>query len=163
MTAATLRATRMALPEAMRLHSVPLLQQGLVHALDLERLAKQAHWNVRGANFSALHALFDQVADEAVAQADLCAERLVALGGTADGRAQTVAAQTTLPGFAPETHAGAALVLAVAEALARCGALMRDAIDAATQAGDADTADLFTEISRALDQRLWMVEVHGEH
>jgi len=163
MTTTSLRITRIAMPEAVRAHSVSLLQQGLVHTLDLERLAKQAHWNVRGANFSALHALFDEVAADAVAQADLCAERLVALGGSADGRVQTVVAGTTLPGIALETHGGAVLVRSVADALARCGALMRDAIDAAAQQGDADTADLFTEISRALDQRLWMVEVHDDH
>jgi len=162
MNGAALRATRITLPDAVRAHSVALLQIGLVHALDLERLAKQAHWNVRGSNFSALHALFDQVAAEAVAHADLCAERLVALGGTADGRVQAVAAQTTLPGFAPETHAGGALVRDIADALAGCGTLMRSAIDSADERGDADTADLFTEISRALDQRLWMVEAHGD-
>jgi starvation-inducible DNA-binding protein len=95
MSTSPLRATRITLPENTRVHSVVLLQEGLVHALDLERQAKQAHWNVRGSNFSALHALFDQVADEDVAHADLCAERLVALGGTADGRVQSLAAKTT--------------------------------------------------------------------
>jgi DNA-binding ferritin-like protein len=80
-----LRATRITLPEMTRARSVALLQQGPAHALDLERLAKQTHWKARGSSFSALHALFDQVAEEAVVYSDLCAEGLVALGGTADG------------------------------------------------------------------------------
>jgi starvation-inducible DNA-binding protein len=163
MTITPLRATRITLPETSRAHSVALLQQGLVHALDLERQAKQAHWNVRGSNFSALHALFDQVAEEAVAHADLCAERLVALGGTADGRVQTLATNTTLAPYPAAAHHGADHLDAMAEALARCGSLMRQAIDTAARHGDADTSDLCTEISRALDQRLWMVEAHREH
>jgi starvation-inducible DNA-binding protein len=163
MTNAPLRATRITLPEPTRIASVALLQQGLVHTLDLERQAKQAHWNVRGAHFSALHALFDQLAEEAVAHADLCAERLVALGGTADGRVQTLASHTTLAPYPASAHQGSDHLDAMAEALARCGSLMRAAIDTAAAQGDADTADLFTEISRAVDQRLWMVEAHREH
>jgi starvation-inducible DNA-binding protein len=163
MTPPALRATRITLPEATRARSVAVLQQGLVHALDLERQAKQAHWNVRGSNFSALHALFDKVADEAVAHADLCAERLVALGGTADGRVQTLAVHTTLAAYPVAASQGADHLDAMAEALARCGNLMRLAIDTAARHGDADTSDLFTEISRAVDQRLWMVEAHREH
>jgi starvation-inducible DNA-binding protein len=157
------RATRITLPENTRVHSVVLLQKGLVHALDLERQTKQAHWNVRGSNFSALHALFDQVAEEAVAHADLCAERLVALGGTADGRVQILAVSTTLTPYPATAHQGTDHLNAMAEALARCGSLMRQAIDKAAQHGDADTSDLFTKISRAPDQRLWMVEAHREH
>lgn len=158
----SLRATRITLSESTRITSVALLQKGLVHALDLERQAKQAHWNVRGAHFSALHALFDQVAEEAVAHADLCAERLVALGGTADGRVQTLASHTTLAAYPDSAQQGNDHLDAMVEALARWSSLMREAIDKAAAEGDADTADLFTEISRAVDQRLWMVEAHRE-
>jgi starvation-inducible DNA-binding protein len=133
-----------------------------VHALDLERQAKQAHWNVRGSNFSALHALFDEVATEAVTHADLCAERLVALGGTADGSVQSLAAQTSLRLYPISAHHGVDHLEAIAQALAQCASLMRQAIDSAAQAGDADTSDLFTEVSRTLDQRLWMVDAHRE-
>jgi starvation-inducible DNA-binding protein len=162
MTTPTLRATRITLDKSVIEKSVSLLQQGLVHALDLERQAKQAHWNVRGSNFSALHALFDDVANEAVAHADLCAERLVALGGTADGSVQSVAAQTSLPRYPLAAQQGADHLEAMTQALAQCSILMQRAIDSAAQAGDADTSDLFTEISRATDQRLWMVDAHRE-
>jgi starvation-inducible DNA-binding protein len=162
MTISHLRATRITLPENTRAHSVVLLQKGLVHALDLERQAKQAHWNVRGSNFSALHALFDRVAEEAVAHADLCAERLVALGGFADGSLQAVSAQSTLLPYPSKIHDGNVHLSAVADAVARCGTLMRALIDSASTSGDADSADVFTRISCALDQRLWMVEAHLE-
>jgi starvation-inducible DNA-binding protein len=151
MTTPTLRATRITLDKSIIEKSVSLLQQGLVHALDLERQAKQAHWNVRGSNFSALHALFDEVATEAVTHADLCAERLVALGGTADGSVQSLAAQTSLRLYPISAHHGVDHLEAIAQAL-----------DSAAQAGDADTSDLFTEVSRTLDQRLWMVDAHRE-
>jgi starvation-inducible DNA-binding protein len=36
----------------------------------------------------------------------------------------------------------------------------REAIDEAERSGDADTADVFTEISRETDKQLWLVEAH---
>lgn len=45
-------------------------------------------------------------------------------------------------------------------ALADCGAKVRAAIDAADKLGDADTADLFTCISRETDKNLWFLEAH---
>jgi starvation-inducible DNA-binding protein len=50
------------------------------------------------------------------------------------------------------------------EALAvRCAAratTTRSAMDAANALGDADTADVFTEVSRELDKGLWLLEAH---
>ena len=46
------------------------------------------------------------------------------------------------------------------DALATFGRGARKAIDDATALNDADTADLFTEISRGVDKSLWMVEAH---
>ncbi|MFD2274377.1 ferritin-like domain-containing protein [Undibacterium arcticum] len=88
--------TRNTLPEDIRLQAVDLLGKGLITAIDVQRHAKQAHWNVHGPNFIGLHLLFDEVHGAALAWADLCAERLVALGGTADGRVEHVAKQTPL-------------------------------------------------------------------
>jgi starvation-inducible DNA-binding protein len=51
-------------------------------------------------------------------------------------------------------------VQAMRDALATFGGRLRKAIDDATASSDADTADLFTEISREVDKSLWMVEVH---
>ncbi|WP_137843433.1 DNA starvation/stationary phase protection protein [Microbacterium sp. 2FI] len=61
---------------------------------------KQAHWNVRGANFIAIHELLDSIVDHAQAGADQAAERIVALGLPIDARLATVAqkaAPTAVP------------------------------------------------------------------
>ena len=92
----SLHSTRNTLAEAIRRKSVDLLSQSLVTAIDVQRQAKQAHWNVKGPNFIALHLLFDEVHTAAIEWADLSAERLVALGGTADGRVEHVADKTQL-------------------------------------------------------------------
>jgi len=158
----TLHPTKNTLDAAKRGKSIVLLGTGLVQALDLERHAKQAHWNVRGPNFRALHELFDQVAQQAEDASDLLAERLVALGGTADGRISTVAARSTLPGYPMDASDGRAHVEALSRSIATFGSIARDAIDQAADWGDADTADVFTEVSRDLDKTLWLVEAHAE-
>lgn len=156
-----MHATKNTLDAAKRGKSIVLLGTGLIHALDLERHAKQAHWNVRGPNFRALHELFDDVAQQAEDAADLLAERLVALGGTADGRVATVVDRSTLPKYPLDVGTGSEHVEALSGSLAAFGAVARDAIDQAAEWGDADSADVFTQISREVDKTLWMVEVHG--
>jgi len=153
--------TRNTLDAAKRGKSVVLLGSALIHALDLERQAKQAHWNVRGPNFKALHELFDEIAQQAEDLSDLLAERMVALGGTPDGRVSTVAQRSTLAAYPLEAQDGAAHIEALAGAIAAFGTLARAAIDDAAGWGDADTADVFTELSRDLDKSLWLVEAHA--
>jgi starvation-inducible DNA-binding protein len=148
------------LDAAKRGKSILLLGVGLVHALDLERQAKQAHWNVKGPNFSALHELFDMVAQKAEDDSDILAERLVALGGTADGRIATIQQRSTLASYPIDAQDGAVHLKALAIAIATFGAVARSAIDEASEWGDADTADVFTAVSRGLDKTLWQVEAH---
>ena len=76
--------TKNTLPQSIRSQSVELLNRNLASAIDLERQAKQAHWNVKRPNFIALHELFDKVAEAAEEFSDLLAERVTALGGTAE-------------------------------------------------------------------------------
>ena len=153
--------TKIDLSEGIRAKSVALLQARLADAIDLARQAKQAHWNVRGPQFFALHPLFDKVYDEAVVHADAIAERLVALGGTADGTVQNVAKSTTLQAYPLGLHTGADHVEGLSSALAAFGKVARAAVDTAAAFPDADTADLFTGVSRGTDQLLWMVEIHA--
>jgi starvation-inducible DNA-binding protein len=40
------------------------------------------------------------------------------------------------------------------------GKAVRAAIDDSDKLGDADTADLFTQISRETDKYLWFIEAH---
>lgn len=154
--------TKNDLSESIRRSAIGLLQPRLADAVDLATQAKQAHWNVKGPNFIALHELFDKVDDEADEYSDLIAERIVALGGTAEGTAVVAAERSTLAKYPLDITDGAAHVEALSSALATFGKSVRAGIDAAAQAGDQDTADLFTEVSRSVDKYLWFVEAHAE-
>jgi len=157
-----LHRTRNDLPAAARAELVALLNASLASAIDLHLQAKQAHWNVKGPSFFALHQLFDAVATTAEAAVDDLAERAVALGGIAVGTVRAVAAGTCLSAYPEGAAAGPDHVEALSRALAAAGADARAGIARATDLGDADTADLYTEISRAIDKQLWLVEAHGQ-
>lgn len=155
-----MHTTKIDLPESKRTALVKLLNDRLADVVDLRLQAKQAHWNVKGPSFIALHKLFDEVAEIADELADLMAERAVILGGIAEGTLGQVAEKTTLAPYPLQIASGREHVDALSSALAATGKTVRSAIDQATELGDADTADLFTEASRALDKSLWFVEAH---
>ena len=152
--------TRIDLPEATRGRVVDLLNARLAEAIDLRLQAKQAHWNVKGPNFIALHELFDELADTLDGHVDDLAERATALGGVAQGTVQSVVERSRLEAYPLALHEGRGHLDALASALARVGKAVREAIDEAAKAGDADTSDLFTGVSRDLDKRLWLLEAH---
>lgn len=152
--------TKNDLPKAKREKLIVLLNARLADAIDLAIHSKQAHWNVKGPNFMALHQLFDTVNGEALEYVDTIAERVVQFGGVADGSASTVAKKSTLPAYAPKSADGAAHVEALSNSMAAFGKAIRAAIDEATELGDAGTADLFTGVSRGIDKSLWFVEAH---
>lgn len=154
--------THNTLPEPIRAQAVELLNLHLAAAIDLHAQIKMAHWNVRGANFIAIHELFDKIAGEVLDMSDTLAERTAALGGTAHGTLQIALERSFLVPYPHEIAPVAEHVFAVAGALAAFGQSVRTAIDTATDFKDADTADLFTGLSRQIDQSLWFVEAHRE-
>jgi starvation-inducible DNA-binding protein len=153
-------ATKNDIPEALRTKIVELCNARLADAIDLQTQCKQAHWNVKGPSFIALHELFDKVNEDVEDYVDLIAERAVQLGGVAHGTARSIAKRSTLAEYAPKGGSGHDHVEALASALASFGKLVRHAIDQASELEEADTADIFTEISRGVDKWLWMVEAH---
>ena len=152
--------TKNDLPEPVRQAIVAVLNDRLADAIDLGTQCKQAHWNVKGPNFIALHKLFDEVNEAVEEYVDELAERTVQLGGIALGTARHVAQQTSLSEYPLTLIAGADHIEALSDSLAAFGKLSRQAIETSTQKGDADTADLFTEISRGIDKWIWMIEAH---
>src|SRR5271163_3503340 len=68
-----------------------LMNQRLADAVDLQMQMKQAHWNVKGPHFIGLHELFDQIDETVESYVDLIAERIVQLGGTAEGTVRVAA------------------------------------------------------------------------
>jgi starvation-inducible DNA-binding protein len=148
------------LPEANRKKLIDLLNQQLADTLDLFSQTKFAHWNVKGPTFIALHKLFDELAEALEDSSDLIAERATALGGVATGTLRQGASRSRIPEFPEETFKDMAVVDALATRYANLAKTTRDAIDKADELKDKDTADLFTEVSRALDKSLWFLEAH---
>jgi starvation-inducible DNA-binding protein len=159
---ATMYETENDLPEKCRRELTTLLNQRLASAVDLQTQLKQAHWNVKGPSFIALHELFDQVHEAVESYVDLIAERIVQLGGIAEGTARIAAARSRLPEYPLAIADGLAHTQAVAKALANFGQEARTTIQEATALEDAVTADLFTEVSRGMDKWLWFVEAHHQ-
>ncbi len=157
-----LHNTQNDLAENVRLGVVELLNQHLADVLDLQLQAKQAHWNVKGPHFIALHELFDEVVEELAEYTDEIAERAVELGGNAFGTVRAAAGKSRLPEYPLDISSGREHVAALAGALAKFGKSARAAIASAAELGDADTADLFTEVSRGVDKLLWKVEAHTQ-
>tara|TARA_R110002049_G_scaffold139156_2_gene299712 strand:+ start:431 stop:946 length:516 start_codon:yes stop_codon:yes gene_type:complete len=154
--------TRNSLPEKTRIEIAALLQERLSDSIDLMMQAKQAHWNVKGRNFIALHELFDKVYIEAGLFVDLIAERIVQLGGIAQGTIRVAAKTSSLPEYPQDITSGTKHVAELAHAIAFYAELMRKAIATSTQLADAITADIFTEVSRGADMNLWFVEAHEQ-
>jgi starvation-inducible DNA-binding protein len=153
-------STRIDLTLETRSQIVDLLNQTLADTLDLKTQVKQAHWNVKGMNFYQLHELFDEIATELEEYVDMVAERAIMLGGIALGTARVAAERSTLPEYPLETFEGKDHVEALATRLALYAKSVRQNIDASNSLDDADTADLYTEVSRAIDKRLWFLEAH---
>lgn len=152
--------TRTDLSISVREKVVPILQARLADCVDLFTQVKQAHWNVKGPHFIALHELFDNIAASVEGQGDMLAERITALGARADGTARVVAVQSMLTEFPLDTRDGLAYLAAVADRLALFGKAVRVSIDLATKCRDAATADLFTQITRTVDKQLWLMDAH---
>jgi len=139
-----------------------LMNQRLADAVDLQAQMKQAHWNVKGPHFIGLHELFDQIDEAVEGYVDLIAERIVQLGGIAEGTVRVAAARSRLEEYPLTIADGHAHVEAVAKALSTFGHEARNTIDQAEELDDADTADIFTEVSRGIDKWLWFVEAHSQ-
>ena len=154
--------TRNDLPAGTRAEAVGLLNQRLADAIDLQSMCKQAHWNVKGPQFIALHKLFDDVNGAVAEYVDLIAERIVQLGGVAEGTTRAVAERTALVEYPLTLSEGKDHVAALSDALAQFGRTARLGIDEMHELQDADSADILTEISRGIDKWLWFVEAHGQ-
>ena len=150
------------IPQNKRAELIPLVNQRLADVIDLQTQIKQAHWNVKGPHFIGLHKLFDEINEEVESYIDLIAERIVQLGGVALGTARVVAACSHLDEYPLEIADGAAHIEALAHALSTFGHHARNTIAEADELEDADTADLFTEVSRGIDKWLWFVEAHSQ-
>ena len=140
--------------------SIDALNARLADGIDLALAIKQAHWNLKGPQFIGVHLMLDGFRTEIDDLNDKVAERSVQLGGTALGTARVVADATKLPAYPTGIYAIADHIAALIDSYAAYANGVRENIDEVDEAGDADTADLFTEVSRAVDKQLWFLEAH---
>ncbi len=152
--------TSVDIPAELRAKVVRILNQHLAESFDLQSQVKQAPWNVKGSDFWQLHKLFDEIAERAAEWVDELAERVTALGGYATGTVRMAAGASTLPEFPTDITDSMDYVRAVAKRLSTFTNSAREATDETDKLGDANTADLFTEISRCADKYLYFLEAH---
>jgi starvation-inducible DNA-binding protein len=152
--------TEIDIPQKRRAELNLLLNQRLADAVDLQLQMKQAHWNVKGPHFIGLHKLFDEIHEAMEDYVDLLAERVVQLGGIAEGTVRVAAQRSRLEEYPLTAANGDDHIEAVTRALSTFGHEIRNAISDADGLDDADTADICTEISRGIDKWLWFVEAH---
>lgn len=160
--ASRLYPTKNDLPETSRREAIGLLNQRLAEAIDLQTQCKQAHWNVKGPSFIALHKLFDEINEDVEEYVDLLAERVVQLGGVAEGTIAVVSDRSSLVDYPLGLSTGAEHVAALSDALSMFGRAARLGIEEMNELQDADSADILTEISRGVDKWLWFVEAHQQ-
>jgi starvation-inducible DNA-binding protein len=153
-------STHIDLPMESREQLITLLNEHLADTFDLMSQTKQAHWNVKGKDFYQLHLLFDEIAGELADFVDLLAERATSLGGYATGTVRMAAENSALPEYPTDITEGTEHVKALVERFGLYGSRIRIAIDAAINLGDQSTGDLYIEISRTVDKRLWFLEAH---
>src|SRR3982074_1528903 len=135
--------TKNDLPEAMRREMVDLCNARLADAIDLQTQTKQAHWNVKGPHFIALHELFDKVNEEVEDYVDLIAERAVQRGGSVEGTARSVAKRSPLAEYPLKIVTGRQHVEALSSALASFGKIIRSSIEERDRVTDKDTTHTF--------------------
>ncbi len=148
------------IPAEVRSQVVTLLNQTVAATADLKSQVKQAHWNVKGTDFYQLHEMFDEIAGEIEEYIDMFAERVTALAGYACGTVRMAAANSILPEYPTDILDGMQHVTALVERFAAYGKHLREAIDKTDDLNDQDTNDLYVEVSRTIDKRLWFLEAH---
>jgi starvation-inducible DNA-binding protein len=152
--------TKIDLSEKTRRNVIVILNERLSDAIDLQSQVKQAHWNVKGPHFIALHELFDKISDAMLEHIDEIAERITSLGGTAEGTVAVAARRSKLKNYPLSITSGRDHLLYLSTQLSVYGKSLRGAIESTAELGDAATADLFTQLSREIDKYLWFLEAH---
>ncbi len=142
--------------------SVALLQARVADAIDMSLITKQAHWNLKGPQFIGVHLMLDKFRDEQDEYVDTMAERITQLGGTVRGTVQTVGEKTTLPPYPVDIYQVSDHIHALIDRYATVANAIRANIDEVDEAGDPDTADILTEVSRGIDKQLWFLEAHTQ-
>jgi starvation-inducible DNA-binding protein len=145
-------------PDTADLAAAAMLQRVLPGLVALSLDAKQAHWNVTGENFLTIHALTDEIADDARAWADRVAERAVALGVSVDARPGTVA--SVAGRFPAGRVTDREVVLELSAGIGRLAATTRAAVDSLADV-DPVSQDVTIAVLEGLEKHRWMLDAHA--
>ena len=155
-----LHKTRISIPEKKRVELIGMLNKTLACTADLYAQLKQAHWNVKGPEFIALHKLLDEIAERVEDQVDIIAERITSLGGTALGTTQEISKNTCLRVYPVDIFSAKDHLNHLTHNFAILGELSRNNIKEAEELSDVATGDLYIALTRTLDKDLWFLEAH---
>lgn len=155
-----LHATKISLPEKKRIEIITMLNKSLASVADLQMQLKQAHWNIKGMEFIALHKLLDDLHEEVEEHVDIIAERVMALGGTAFGTLEAVLENTQLKKYPINIFDAKKHLENLTHNFAILGELARDNIKYAEEFSDMATSDIYVAFVRMIDKGLWFLEAH---
>ncbi len=153
-------ATKNNLDSNAKTAAIQMLNARVADCIDLALMIKQAHWNLKGRHFIGVHLMLDGFRSEVSEFVDTMAERVVQLGGTALGTTQVVGKESKLAPYPTDIYVIEDHLKALIDRYSTAANAVRANIDEVDEAGDPDTADIFTEVSRGLDKNLWFLEAH---
>ncbi len=136
--------------------TVAALQRTLTELQQLQLQIKEAHWNVSGTLFWSLHTMLQEHYEGVSKYADMVAERLLAIGSSADGRATTIVRTSRLPEIPGGFLDDAQEIAWFTSAYKIVGDEIRQAI-IDTEKADPTTSNLLQEVELNIDKYQWQV------